>query len=74
MYNIFLQVIHLAVYTVFILSAAEIAKEVPILGVLLLMTLSRTEKIVKTTFGLNGKGLSDEKLLEKIKSRGAKMP
>ena len=74
LYNIFLQVIHLAVYTVFILSAAEIAKEVPILGVLLLMTLSRTEKIVKTTFGLNGKGLSDEKLLEKIKSRGAKMP
>lgn len=74
LYNIFLQIIHAAVYAVFILSAAEIAKEMPILGVLLLMTLSRTEKIVKTTFGLNGNGLSDEKLLEKIKSRGAKAP
>ena len=74
LYNIFLQVIHATVYAVFILSAASIAKEMPIIGMLLLMTLSRSEKIIKTTFGLNGKGLSDEKLLEKIKQRGAKTP
>lgn len=74
LYNIFLQVIHAAVYAVFILSAASIATEVPIIGMLLLMTLSRSEKTLKSTFGLNAKGLSDEKLLDKIKQRGAKTP
>ena len=71
MYNILLQLIHAVVYAVFILSAASIAKRMPVLGMLLLMTLSRAEKIIKTTFGLNGKGLSDEKLLDRIKQRGA---
>ena len=74
MYNIFLQVIHATIYAIFILSAASIAKEMPIIGMLLLMTLSRSEKIIKSTFGLNGRGLGDEKLLDKIKQRGAKMP
>lgn len=73
-YNIFLQVIHAAVYAVFILSATSIAKEVPIVGMLLLMTLSRTEKIIKSTFSMKGKGLGDEKLLDKIKQKGAKTP
>lgn len=66
-YNIFIQLIHAIVYVVFIFSAAEIAKTVPIVGILFLTTLSRTEKIIKTTFGLKGKGFSDEKLLDKLK-------
>ncbi len=66
-YNIFIQLIHAIVYVVFIFSAAEIAKTVPIIGILFLTTLSRTEKIIKTTFGLGGKGLGDEKLLDKLK-------
>lgn len=66
-YNIFIQLIHAIVYVVFIFSAAEIAKTVPIIGILFLTTLSRTEKIIKTTFGLSEKGLGDEKLLDKLK-------
>ena len=66
-YNIFLQLIHAVVYIIFIYSAGEIAKRAPILGILFLTTLSRIEKIIRSTFGLKGKGLSDEKLLDKIK-------
>lgn len=66
-YNIFIQIIHGIIYVIFIISASEIAIKVPLVGALLLMTLSRTEKIVKTTFSLKGQGLGDEKLLDKIK-------
>ena len=66
-YNMFLQLIHATVYIIFIYSAGEIAKKAPILGILFLTTLSRIEKIIRSTFGLKGKGLSDEKLLDKIK-------
>ncbi len=66
-YNMFLQLIHATVYIIFIYSAGEIAKKAPILGILFLTTLSRIEKIIRATFGLRGQGLSDEKLLDKIK-------
>lgn len=66
-FNIFIQVIHAVIYIVFIFSAAEIAKKIPLLGILFLMTLSRAEKIVKNTFALKGKGFGDEKPLDKIK-------
>ena len=66
-YNMFLQLIHATVYIIFIYSAGEIAKKAPILGILFLTTLSRIEKIITATFGLRGQGLSDEKLLDKIK-------
>lgn len=69
-YNVFIQAIHATVYAIFIISADEIAKAVPIMGAILLMTLSRTEKIIKTTFKLSGKGIGDESLIDKIK--GAK--
>ena len=69
-FNIFIQVIHAVVYAIFILSAASIAKAVPILGALLLMTLSRTEKIIKSTFRVKGpKNLGDMKFLDIIKQR-----
>lgn len=71
-YNIFIQSIHAIVYAIFIISAAEIAKQVPIFGAILLMTLSRTEKVVKTTMKIGGKGIADEKVLDKIKNMGNK--
>ena len=40
-------------YCIFIVSAGEIAKEVPILGALFLLMLDRTEKIFKKVFRLN---------------------
>lgn len=66
-FSIFLQSLHAAVYAVFIFSAAEIAKAAPIMGALLLLTLSRTEKIAKTTLKIGGSGIGDEKLLSIIK-------
>ena len=42
-------------------------KIVYLVGILFLTTLSRIEQIIRSTFGLKGKGLSDEKLLDKIK-------
>lgn len=65
--NIFIQVLHAIVYIVFIFSAAEIAKKVPFLGIVFLMALSRAEKLVRRTFSVGGEGLSDMKILEKLK-------
>ena len=48
-----LQVVHALMYCIFIVSAGEIAKEVPILGALFLLMLDRTEKIFKKVFRLN---------------------
>lgn len=66
-FSIFLQALHAAVYAIFIFSAAEITKAAPIMGALLLMTLSRTEKIAKTTLKIGGKGIGDQKVLNRIK-------
>lgn len=66
-YYVFIQAIHVVVYAIYIISADEIAKAVPLFGAILIMTLSRAEKIVKTTFKLSGMGIADEKLLDKIK-------
>ena len=71
-YNIFIQAIHAVVYAIFIISAAEIAKQIPIFGAILLMTLSRTEKVVKSTMKMSGKGIADEKVLDKTKGMGKK--
>ena len=48
-----LQVVHALMYCIFIVSAGEIAKEVPILGALFLLMLDRAEKIFKKVFRLN---------------------
>lgn len=69
-FNIFIQVIHAIVYVIFIISAAEIAKAVPIMGALFFMTLSRAEKIVKSTFKLSSSITKEESLMEKIKHMG----
>ena len=72
-FNIFIQVIHATTYTIFIISASEIAKEVPIVAMIFLMSLSRAEKIIKSSFGLKGK-LSDVKFIDKIKQSAGKNP
>jgi hypothetical protein len=68
-YFIFIQVIHATVYAIFIYSAGEIAKAIPLMGTVMIMALSRAEQIVKTTVKLNGSGseIADVKLLDKIK-------
>lgn len=66
-YNIVIQVVHALIYIVFIFSAAEIVKKVPMLGIIFLMALSRAERVVKSTFSLKGEGFGDYKPLDRIK-------
>ena len=67
-FSIFIQSLHACVYTVFIFSAGEIAKASPVMGALLLFSLSRTEKIAKKSLKMGGSGISDESLISRIKS------
>ena len=53
--NVFIQPIHAAVYLVFIVTAGTIFEKAPFLSVLLFMSLSRTEKIVKNVLGLRNR-------------------
>ena len=66
-YNVFIQVIHAVVYAVFIISAGNIAKHAPLMGAVLIITLSRAEKIIEKTFKLSSKITRSESLLDKIK-------
>lgn len=66
--EIFLQPIHLIIYVVFVYSAGEIAKVVPLLGVVFLIALDQAEKIIRNALKIKGKGLRDIKLL-KIKGK-----
>ena len=66
-YNIVIQVVHALIYIVFIFSAAEIVKKVPLLGIIFLMALSRAERVVKSTFSLRGEGFGDYKPFDRIK-------
>ena len=60
--NIFIQPIHLVIYIVFIYSAGEIAKVQPLVGIIFIIALDYSEKIVRNAFKLKGKGLRDIKL------------
>ena len=62
MMEIFIQPIHLVIYIVFIYSAGEIAKTQPIIGIIFIIALDYSEKIVRNAFKLKGKGLKDIKL------------
>lgn len=52
--NIFIQPLHLVIYSVFITSAGAIATVAPLFAAIFLMGLSRGEKIVKNIFGIRG--------------------
>lgn len=62
MMEIFIQPIHLVIYIVFIYSAGEIAKVQPLVGIIFIIALDYSEKIVRNAFKLKGKGLRDIKL------------
>ena len=62
MMEIFIQPIHLVIYIVFIYSAGEIAKTQPLIGIIFIIALDYSEKIVRSAFKLKGKGLKDIKL------------
>lgn len=68
---IFIQPLHLVLYIVFIYSAGEIAKQLPIIGILFIVLLDNAEKIVKSALKISGgsvdKGLKDIKLPRKGK-------
>ena len=63
---IFMQPMHLIIYVVFMLSAGEIVKAAPLLGVIFLVALDNAEKIIKSALKISGgaadKSLSDIKL------------
>ncbi len=52
--NIFIQPLHLVIYSVFITSAGAIATVAPLFAAIFLFGLSRGEKIVKNIFGIRG--------------------
>lgn len=62
MMEIFIQPIHLVIYIVFIYSAGEIAKTEPLIGIIFIIALDYSEKIVRNAFKLKGKGLREIKL------------
>lgn len=66
MITIFIQPIHLIIYIVFIYSAGEIAKEAPIIGLIFIIALDNSEKIIKNALKIKGrqKGLMDIKLIK----------
>lgn len=62
MMEIFIQPIHLVIYIVFIYSAGEIAKTEPLMGIIFIIALDYSEKIVRNAFKLKGKGIREVKL------------
>lgn len=58
-FQVFIQDLHAVMYLVFVLSAASIATKVPTLAIVFLIALSNSERIVKRTFNMEGKGLQD---------------
>ena len=62
MMEIFIQPIHLVIYIVFIYSAGEIAKTEPFMGIIFIIALDYSEKIVRNAFKIKGKGIREIKL------------
>ena len=52
--NIFIQPLHAILYLIFIFTANKIAVQVPAVGIIFLLSLTRAEKIVKTIFNMRG--------------------
>lgn len=69
MFNIFIQIIHALVYAVFVLSAGEIAKQIPIMGAILFMVLSRATKVIRTTLKLSSDITKSESLFKRLQRK-----
>ncbi len=67
MMEIFVQPIHLLIYVIFIYSAGEIAKQVPLIAIFFLVALDNAEKIIRSALKIQGEGLRDIKLFGKGK-------
>lgn len=68
-FNIFIQIIHALIYAVFVISAGEIAKQVPIMGAILFMSLSRAVKVVRTTMKLSSDITKSESLFKRLQKK-----
>lgn len=69
MMTIFIQPIHLIIYVVFVYTAGFIAVEYPVLGVMFLLLLDQSEKLIKRMFNVSPKGkkLHDIKAMKMVK-------
>ena len=69
MMTIFIQPIHLIIYVVFVYTAGYIAVEYPVLGVMFLLLLDQSEKLIKRMFNVSPKGkkLQDIKAMKMVK-------
>lgn len=67
MIQIFIQPMHLIIYVVFMLSAGEIVKTAPIIGMLFIISLDNVEKVVRSALKIRG-GKADRDL------KGIKIP
>ncbi len=69
MMTIFIQPIHLIIYVVFVYTAGFIAIEFPVLGVMFLLLLDQSEKLIKRMFNVSPKGkkLNDIKPMKTVK-------
>ncbi len=70
MIQVFIQPMHLILYVVFMLSAGEIAKTAPIIGIIFIISLDNAEKVVRSALKISG-GKAD-KGLKSIKIPGNK--
>ena len=61
--EIFIQSIHLIIYIIFIYSAGEIALAAPLIGIVFIIALDYSEKIIKNAFKIRGgKGIKQYKI------------
>ena len=69
MMTIFIQPIHLIIYVVFVYTAGWISTEYPILGIMFLLLLDQSEKLIKRMFNVSPKGkkLHDIKAMKMVK-------
>lgn len=69
MMTIFIQPIHLIIYVVFVYTAGYIAVEYPVLGVMFLLLLDQSEKLIKRMFNVSPKGkkIQDIKAMKMVK-------
>ena len=70
MMQIFIQPIHLIIYIIFIYSAGEIAKEVPLSAVVFLMALDNGERIIRSALKIQGRGLGLKEINKKLFGKG----
>ena len=66
MINILIQPIHAGIYIIFVYTAGIIAAKAPFVGMIFLLTLGRTEKILRTLFGMD-KSISAKNVDEQMK-------